>query len=77
MSWSEGPSFFHLGGVERGGFFLSSCVWCGGWIVHFPCKLFFWGILGSLDSFFFFWGSEGQIKLTHCEKKIELGRHLI
>jgi hypothetical protein len=33
--------------------------------------------LGSLDSFFFFWGSEGQIKLTHCEKKIELGRHLI
>ncbi len=39
----KGPPFFLVCG-GRGGFFLSSCVWCGEWTtcpVDFPCKLFF------------------------------------
>jgi len=64
------PPFFPLGGfggwgVERGVFFfqfvfgVESGLYTvhfplGQWTVDFACKLFLWGILGSLNSFIFF-----------------------
>jgi len=51
--WREGFFFQFVFGVESRLYTLHFPL--GQWTVDFPFKLFSWGILGSLNSFIFFW----------------------